>query len=435
MAKALNAQAAAAYAVAQIIKNGRSLSQTLPEAIGRLQHPKDQALTQELCYGSLRWWPRLTLIISQLLQKPLKPKDQDIHALLIIGLYQLEYMRIPAHAAVSETVTATNVLGKQWAKGLVNGILRTFQREQESLAAEVAKDAEASSAHPRWLLERLKTAWPEQWRTITEANNDRPPMSLRVNQRATNRDRYLQSLAETELAAHPAPHATEGITLEQAVAVERLPGFEQGMVSVQDTAAQLAPGLMALQPGHRVLDACAAPGGKTCHLLESCPDIDLHALDQDPERLTRVEENLARLSLNASLITADASEPEQWWDGKPFDRILLDAPCSATGVIRRHPDIKLLRQADDIDKLVQQQQKLLHALWPLLRPGGILVYATCSILPQENSQQVMNFLEQQQDASEIRIDEDWGHYQTAGRQILPGEDEMDGFYYACLAKT
>ncbi|MCK5639456.1 MAG: 16S rRNA (cytosine(967)-C(5))-methyltransferase RsmB, partial [Gammaproteobacteria bacterium] len=359
MAKALNAQAAAAYAVAQIIKNGRSLSQTLPEAIGRLQHPKDQALTQELCYGSLRWWPRLTLIISQLLQKPLKPKDQDIHALLIIGLYQLEYMRIPAHAAVSETVTATNALGKQWAKGLVNGILRTFQREQESLAAEVAKDEEASCAHPRWLLERLKTAWPEQWRTIMEANNNRPPMSLRVNQCATNRDSYLQSLANTELAAHPAPYATEGITLEQAVAVERLPGFEQGMVSVQDTAAQLAPGLMALQPGHRILDACAAPGGKTCHLLESCPDIDLYALDQDPERLTRVEENLARLSLNATLITADAGEPGQWWDGKPFDRILLDAPCSATGVIRRHPDIKLLRQTDDIDKLVQQQQKLL----------------------------------------------------------------------------
>ena len=435
MAKAKGGQNPRAIAVSvltRVLQEGQSLSTLLPHSFQSLP-PERRALAQELCYGTLRWTPRLQAMLGLLLDKPLKSKDSDVQSLLLLGLYQLAYMDIPAHAAVSETVAVTALLKKGWAKGLVNAVLRRFQRERQALETALEQDPVAASAHPAWLLQLLQTAWPGQWRAITEANNQRPPMTLRVNRSRTSRDEYRQALQAEGFAAVASPHAPDALTLERPVNVEQLPGFARGEVSVQDSAAQLAASLIAPQPGMRILDACAAPGGKTGHLLEICSDIELIALDVEEKRLARVEENLRRLGSRATLIAADASSSD-WWDGLPFDRILLDAPCSASGVIRRHPDIKLLRQAEDIPRLVALQGAILEALWPMLKPGGILVYATCSVLPQENAGQLANFLGNHDDAIERPIEAGWGRAAEVGRQILPDQDRMDGFYYACIEK-
>jgi 16S rRNA (cytosine967-C5)-methyltransferase len=424
----------AALVVDQVVREGRSLTTALPPTLPRLA-PRDRGLAQELCYGTLRWHPRLEFVLKRLLQKPLKARDQDLHALLLVGLYQLAYLAVPPHVAVSETVSAAELMGKGWAKGLVNGILRRFQREAAQLGAEADGDVAARFAHPRWLLEMLQRAWPDAWEPIAEANNARAPLTLRVNAVRLSREDYLGRLHTAGISAHPAPHVSAAVIVEHAVPVEQLPGFGEGLVSVQDAAAQLAAELLDPQPGEHVLDACAAPGGKTSHLLERAPDLALDALDRDAARLVRVRENLSRLGLNARVIAADAGETEPWWDGRPYDRILLDAPCSATGVIRRHPDIKSLRKAADIPGLVTEQARLLNALWPLLKPGGMLLYATCSILPEENAGQIRRFIAAHADAVERPIAAEWGRPMEAGRQILPGENDMDGFYYACIAKA
>ena len=423
----------AARITAEVLREHRSLSTLLPARLGKLA-AQERGLAQELCFGVQRWAPRLQAIAGQLLDRSLKAKDSDIHALILIGLYQQLYLSIPRHAAVAETVAATRALRKDWARGLVNGVLRNFLRREEELLASVDEQATALHAHPLWLLERLQTAWPGQWAAVVTGNNQRPPMTLRSNRQHQDRDSYLNLLQEAGITASALSHSPDAITLDKPCGVERLPRFTEGAVSVQDEAAQLAAGLMQLEAGMRVLDACAAPGGKTCHMLERQPKLEMLALDSDPDRLKRVEENLARLRLKARCQAGDAAQPDAWWDGQPFDRILLDAPCSATGVIRRHPDIKQLRRAGDIEPLVHQQALILRALWPLLAPGGMLLYATCSILPEENSRQVSAFLEQQPNAREHPVAASWGHAQTAGRQILPGEDGMDGFYYACLFK-
>lgn len=434
----MNARTAAAAVLAQIMNQGSSLSAALPPALAKLRAPAERALAQELCFGAVRWYPRLVVVLDSLLDKPLKTRDADVRCLLLLGLYQLIHMRIPDHAAVTETVAAAKALGKPWASGLVNAILRGFLRDREGLLAEVDRDETAATAHPTWLLEEIKAAWPDDWRAIIAANNQRPPMTLRVNARQKEqqvlREDYLTRLAQAGMTASPASRTMHGVILDQPVDVEHLPGFGTGEVSVQDAAAQLAAMLLDVRPGQHVLDACAAPGGKTAHLLELQPDIDLTALDSDAGRLRRVEENLRRLHLHARVIQGDAALPDAWWDGAPFDRILLDAPCSATGVIRRHPDIKLLRRPEDISALAQTQTRLLEALWPLLKPGGMLLYATCSILPQENEQQMTRFLAGHADAAEQVIGAAWGRPVSAGRQILPGEDNMDGFFYACVQK-
>ncbi len=427
-----NPRAVAVSVLSRVLQDGQSLSSLLPHSFHSLP-PERRALAQELCYGTLRWAPRLQALLGHLMDKPLKSKDSDIQSLLLLGLYQLAYMDVPPHAAVSETVAVTGLLKKGWAKGLVNAVLRRFQREQTALEQKIESDPVAVSAHPSWLLQLLQQAWPDQWQAIVQANNQRPPMVLRVNRHQTNRDNYLLELKAEGLDATASLHAPEALILERAVNVELLPGFAQGRVSIQDSAAQLAAHLVAPQPGMRVLDACAAPGGKTGHLLEICQDIEIIALDIEEKRLQRVEENLQRLGLGAVLIAADAAHAE-WWDGKPFDRILLDAPCSATGVIRRHPDIKLLRHPEDIPRLVSLQAAILENLWPMLAPGGMLVYATCSILPQENAGQLANFLANHDDAREHTIRADWGHAAEVGRQILPAQDGMDGFFYACIEK-
>jgi 16S rRNA (cytosine967-C5)-methyltransferase len=387
-----------------------------------------------LCYGVLRYYPRLAYLAAQLLNKPLKRKDLDVQQLILIGLYQLAYLKVPAHAAVAETVAATRLLGKDWATGLVNALLRGFQRGAAPLLAQADTDPVARYAHPAWWLTQLQSDWPAHWQDILAANNQRPPMTLRVNARHGSRDDYAARLQAAGIIAQPVAQAPQALTLENPVDVAQLPGFGEGAVSVQDAAPQLAAPLLELAPGQRVLDACAAPGGKTAHLLETEPSLHVLALDKDAQRLARVQDTLARLQLAADLCHGDAANPPDWWDGKAFDRILLDAPCSGSGVIRRHPDIKLLRTAQDILTLAQQQRCLLDALWPLLARGGILLYATCSVLMAENQHNLARFLADHTNAREQPIGADWGQAQTPGRQILPGENGMDGFYYARLMK-
>ncbi|MDR0210392.1 MAG: 16S rRNA (cytosine(967)-C(5))-methyltransferase RsmB [Pseudomonas putida] len=430
----MNPRLAAARALAAVLSGKASLNSSLPAQLDKVEE-RDRGLVQDLAFGTARWQPRLDLLAAQLLQKPFKAADADVQALLLVGLYQLFYTRIPAHAAIGETVGCADKLKKPWAKGLLNAVLRRAQREGEALLADMERDPVVRTAHPRWLQKALKAFWPAQWEAICAANNAHPPMILRVNRRHHSRDAYLALLAEAGISASPCQYSRDGILLAEACDVRGLPGFAEGWVSVQDEAAQLAADLMELAPGQRVLDACCAPGGKTCHLLEAEAGLgEVVAIDLEAKRLARVRENLDRLKLDAQLIACDARDTASWWDGKPFQRILLDAPCSATGVIRRHPDIKLTRQADDIPALAALQGELLDALWPTLEVGGMLVYATCSSLPTENTDVIDAFLARTPGARELDLALDAGLRQPHGRQLLAQEGGHDGFYYAKLIK-
>ena len=430
----MNPRLAAARALAAVLSGKASLNSSLPAQLDKVDE-RDRGLTQDLAFGTARWQPRLDLLAAQLLQKPFKAADADVQALLLVGLYQLFYTRIPAHAAIGETVGCADKLKKPWAKGLLNAVLRRAQREGEELLAGMERDPVVRTAHPRWLQKALKAFWPEQWEAICAANNAHPPMILRVNRRHHSRDAYLALLAEAGIGASACQYSRDGIVLAEACDVRGLPGFAEGWVSVQDEAAQLSADLLELAPGQRVLDACCAPGGKTCHLLEAEAGLaHMVAIDLEAKRLTRVRENLDRLQLDAELIACDARDTASWWDGKPFQRILLDAPCSATGVIRRHPDIKLARQADDIPALATLQGELLDALWPTLEVGGMLLYATCSSLPTENTEVIKAFLARTPGARELDLATETGLRQPHGRQLLAQEGGHDGFYYAKLIK-
>jgi 16S rRNA (cytosine967-C5)-methyltransferase len=430
-AKLKTPRAVAARILAQVISEGRSLSRAMESVPPTLSD--DRGLIQEMCYGVMREYHRLSVMVAGLLKKPLKEKDSDVQALLLLGLYQLLHMRVPDHAAVSETVAATVALKKPWARGMVNGVLRNFQRQQESLIAQADATEPGRWSHPQWLIDALREAWPEDWQALLQANNQRPPMCLRLNVAKTNADDYLQLLEKQDVDASRSEFTATAIRLQQPQDVTLLPGFAEGWLSVQDEAAQQAASLMMLKPGQRVLDVCAAPGGKTAHMLELA-EVDMVAVDIDAGRLQRVEENLQRLNKTAQCVVGDARTPNEWWDGREFDGILLDAPCSATGVIRRHPDIKLLRRETDITTLVELQAQILDAIWPLLKPGGMLLYATCSVLPQENAEQVAAFVQRQTDAQLKEIKGQWGMSAAVGRQVLTGSSGMDGFYYACLEK-
>ncbi|MRI33378.1 16S rRNA (cytosine(967)-C(5))-methyltransferase [Endozoicomonas sp. OPT23] len=430
MAKQSSVRLAAAKVVSRVVA-GDSLNQALPvyqDTLGK----KDQPLLAELCYGTLRYYFRLDAWLGKLMDKPLKTKEKDIHSLMLVGLYQLFYTRIPAHAAIGETVQVTRTLGKAWARGLVNGVLRNAQRQEQELKEFTETDDISLTAHPQWLLGKIKKAWPDYWQNIAAANNSSPPMTIRVNEQHVSRNRYLKKLLEAGISANPSVIAPQGITLTKAQAVDNLPGFFDGVSSVQDESAQLSGNLLKVKAGDRVLDACCAPGGKTCQLLEINPEIELQALDVDEKRLTRVQENLERIGLRAKLMAGDGCEPDVWWDGEQYDHILLDAPCSATGVIRRHPDIKLLRKPEDIDALAELQGRILETMWSLLKPGGTLLYATCSIMPAENSKQIERFLAKEECAELQAFEGDWGLDTGFGRQILPGSG--DGFFYALLRK-
>jgi 16S rRNA (cytosine967-C5)-methyltransferase len=432
----MNLRTIAARVVFQVVFRGNSLSDSLPEALATIPEPRDQALVQAICYGVCRHYFFLEALTHTLLEKGLNERDQDVFALLLVGLYQLKDMRIPAYAAVAETVSAVNDLQKTWAKGLVNAVLRNYQRRADELHRQLAADPLVDFEHPAWMIGKIKKAWPTHWETILDANNEHPPFALRVNQQRQSREEYLNFLAASDIEAMAIPETSCGILLQEPMDVEALPGFAAGDVSVQDGAAQLAAELLELSPGQRVLDACAAPGGKTAHILEQQPDLgELVAIDKDKNRLCSVTENLQRLHLTATCLPGDAAEPDTWWDKKLFDRILLDAPCSASGVIRRHPDIKLLRRPEDIQSMAALQWRLLTALWQLLKIDGILVYSTCSIFPEENVKILNRFFAEHPEAQEHKIEAQWGEACEIGRQIFPGMHSMDGFYYARLRKS
>lgn len=423
-----NLRALAASIVHQVKSQESSLSTLLPRASQSLS-PKDKGLLQEMVFGTCRWYFLLEKQYQPLLHKPFGKRLLVAEALLAVGAYQLFFMRVAQHAALNETVAATEDLKLKSVKGVINAILRQLSKR------EIEIDAQAHRmSHPNWMIEKLSHNWPDLANEVFAQNNEHPPMTLRVNQSKTSREAYLERLNEAGISAKACQWAPQGILLEQAQNVANLPGFSEGLCSVQDEAAQLCVDLLDLEPGMRVLDACAAPGGKTCAMLEKQPDLAMTALDNEANRAKKIQENLQRLEQNASMVVANAEEIEDWWDGEVFDRILLDAPCSATGVIRRHPDIKLLRREGDIPKLADLQLKILSEVWKTLKSGGKLLYATCSVFPQENSRIVERFITQEASATLITIDADWGINTGFGHQLFPKAHGHDGFFYACLKK-
>jgi len=428
----MSVRAAAAQVLAQILQNKGSLSSLLP-AIQLKIPEQDRPLLQELCFGTCRFYPQLSAYVECLVDKPLRAKDSDIQALLLLGLYQLLHTRIPDHAALGETVEVTRFFKKPWATNLVNGVLRKFQREKPRLDKLLAQNYAFQTNHPAWMEGVLRKNWPDHTDHIITANNEHPPFTLRINTRKISRSDYVALLQDLEINTTINEFSPYGITLEKACDPRKLPLFAEGLVSVQDEAAQLSADLLQLTPGLRVLDACCAPGGKTGHMLEVEPSLRVTALDAEERRLVRMRENLSRLNVEAKIICGDATKTD-WWDGEQFDRILLDAPCSATGIIRRHPDIKVLRTPEEIDKLNELQGRLIKNLWSLLKPGGILVYATCSVMPKENTRIIEAFIDRHSQATVEMLDVDWGIEQVFGRQLLPSTAGHDGFYYAVLRK-
>ena len=445
------ARLAAVFLLGSVLDRGLNLSETGTEDMPA--DSRDRAFARHLAYGVLRWLGALDWLAGRLLQRPLKERDRDIHRLVLIGLFQLWQDETAAHAAIHEAAESARHLGKPWAVALINAVLRRFQRERDPLLAELAA-SEERLAHPAWLIDRLRVDWPSDWEAITEANNRPAPLWLRLAPHA-DRAELEGRLRDAGFSVEAHPDAPAALAIRPAVATESIPGFAEGLLSVQDPAAQLAAPLLQLEPGLRVLDACCAPGGKTCHILELEPGLELTALDRSAERLERVRENLGRLGLASRpglrLLAADAAEPDDWPEdlsddgpgGGTFQRILLDAPCSATGVIRRHPEIKWLRTPQQVAEAVRLQARLLERLWPRLEPGGILLYATCSVLRDENDRQIEQFVAQRTDAECAVLNVEWGREPGRelgrepgyGRQVLPGERGMDGFFYARLRKA
>lgn len=426
-----NLRATAATLCYQVVDQGKSLSDVLPKAQLLFSNPADKALLQEMCFGLMRQLPQLDFVCQQLMSKPLVKQLRPLQFLIYLGIYQLKFLRIPDHAAVGETVEAARYLKGQSMTKLINGVLRSVQRQPELFEFADAP-LSVQTNHPSWLVQTLQQAYPEQWLDIIAANQQKAPLWLRVNTTRCSIETFTDELQAQEIGfSQPIPAMPQAVLLHKACDVTLLPGYLAGFFAVQDLAAQYAAVFLAPEDGDRVLDACCAPGGKTGHLLELAPNAKVLALDKEPGRLVRVRENLARLGHEAVVKAADAAEPGQWWDGQPFDRILLDVPCSATGVIRRHPDIRWLRKKPDIAALAALQQQILAAVWPTLKPGGVLLYATCSVLPEENQLQVQRFLDAQSDAQALPL----SHAHTASEwQLFPGQFQADGFFYAKLQK-
>jgi 16S rRNA (cytosine967-C5)-methyltransferase len=427
-------QQQAALAVRRVL-DGQSLAAAL-QASGADDAGPARALVHELAYGTLRHYGTLDALIRRLSDKPIP--DRSLAALVAVALYQLEHAKAPPFAVVDQAVAAAAEIARPAAKGLVNALLRRFLREREALLESARSEPVGRWSHPRWWISRVRSDWPQHWESILDAGNQRPPLALRVNVRRTSRERLLDRFAQHRIDAHA--EGTRGIVVDVPRPVTELPGFESGEFSVQDLGAQLAAPLLRVENGHRVLDACAAPGGKTSHLLESA-DIDLTALDADASRLARVRDNIARLGLEGPQVRiaqADAAQPSGWWDGTPFDRILVDVPCSASGVVRRHPDSKWLRRPTDMTGFGMQQRALLEGLWPTLARGGRLLYATCSVFREENETRIAEFSARTPDAlrETISLADDIAH---SGGQLLPSPEvaghNHDGFFYALLRKA
>jgi len=426
-------RAEAARALARVVYEGVSLRRVLVDANPRVADPRDRALLAASLFEASRWWLRHDAAIASLMDKPLPPKAREARALLVLAAVQIDVLGVADYAVVAPSVEAMRVLGLAQYAGLANALLRRYAREREAIGARLDQDAVTRSAHPRWLIDALARDWPDRAAEILAANNREAALTLRVNRRRGTREDLLARLAADGVAAAAHADLADAIVLERSSDVTRLPGYAEGAFSVQDGAAQRVADLLDAGDGQRVLDACAAPGGKSAHLLERA-DVELVALDNDPARLPRIGENLARLGLGASVVAGDALAPANWWDGRPFQRILIDAPCSASGIVRRQPDIKLHRRAADIAPLVRTQQAILAALWPLLAPGGRLLYATCSVLRPENEGVLAAFLADHDDARALPLPGHCGHAAGVGRQNLPGEGGMDGFYYGLLEK-
>jgi len=418
----------AAKTLDAVIHRGRSLKGELANSLAQLPDSRDRALLEAICFSALRQRARYEAALQMWLQRPLGDKDGDLRSLLLVGFAQIDAMGLPAHAALSATVEATRVLGRPHQAGMVNAVLRRAQREG-------FPEVDPSASWPAWLRKKILLEWGDRAAAIFEASAHAAPLWLRVNRHKVERDSYAQRLQAAGIDASTAPALPDALRIDSPVAVSMLPGFAEGEASVQDGSAQQVADALAPATGARVLDACAAPGGKTAHLLERDPTLRLLALDVDQRRLNRVRETLARIGAQAEFKAADAADLQSWWDGEPFDAVLLDAPCSATGIVRRQPDVLLHRRPEDLASLVALQSKLLQALWQVVKPGGFLLYATCSILKQENELQVADFLARNADAQAMPLGEDYGHSAGAGRQRLPGEDGMDGFFYARLQKT
>ncbi|WP_392552284.1 16S rRNA (cytosine(967)-C(5))-methyltransferase RsmB [Orbus wheelerorum] len=417
-----NLRAFCAQIIFDVLEKGNSLSPLLAHYSNKV-NDKDRALMQEISFGVMRVLPELEFYAQKLMDKIFTGKNRSIHYLILVGLYQLIYTRIPPHAAASETVNGVISLKKPSLKGVVNGVLRSFLRQQDELKNQFILHGN-TSLHPSWFLKRIQLAYSENWPEIINANNQRPPMWLRVNSQHYNAMQYQQLLNDCDIESTNDEQVKSALRLLSPLPVNKLPQFELGAATVQDLSAQHAAYLLAPQNGETILDLCAAPGGKTTHILELAPQAKVLAVDIDSERVKRIKQNLERLKLQAEVKVGDGLTPEKWCDGQKFDRILLDAPCSATGVIRRHPDIKWLRRDSDIAELAKLQYQILTNIWPYLKPNGILVYATCSILPDENSQQILRFLAEHHDAKQVE----------PVQQYLPTEHGGDGFFYAKLQK-
>ena len=426
-------RALAAKGLADIALRGASLREVMERSAPKLADPRDRALLMALLSEGARWWLRFDAAIDGLLENSLRHKDPAVHALLVLGLVQLEILELQDYAAVAATVEAVRALKRPQLAGLVNAVLRRWQRERESLLARLDGKPQTRHAHPQWLANALQCDWPEQAEGVMLADNREPPLMLRVNRQRSERSALIDRMRAAGYEAAPHPWLTDALVLPHSADVTRMPGFEDGHFAVQDGAAQVAVDLADLHDGLRVLDACAAPGGKACHLIERA-DIDLTALEFEPARAERIRQNLMRLRLNAKVLIGDAGTPKAWWKGQPFDRILIDAPCSATGVLRRRPDVRLHRRESDIAAMQAQQHRILAALWPLLAPGGRLVYITCSVLRAENEAIVGKLLAAQADAQAVTFTLPTGQSAAIGWQILPGDGDLDGMYYAALRK-
>ncbi|MGO3344571.1 MAG: 16S rRNA (cytosine(967)-C(5))-methyltransferase RsmB [Marinomonas sp.] len=435
----------------QVISNVLLQQGSLSTQLARYQHDvasEHIPLLKELCFGVCRQYPLLNSIALHLLNHPFEEKDIDLYAALLLGLYQLGYMNTPDHAAVNETVEACRLLKKDWATKLINAVLRRYQREADEIIEELESMPSVEFNQPKWLIKRFKKHWPEQFEQIIEASNAHPPMCIRVNESQVSRETYQSLMTEKGIDSQNGEFSPSALYLRSAVRVNELPEFEEGFSSVQDESAQLAAHILAPSIGEHVLDACAAPGGKTGHLLEFAAaqqgaeeTLDLTAVELEEWRLEKIEANLERIGLMANLQCADAGDLDAWWDGQQFDKILLDVPCTATGVIRRNPDIKINRKPADIDELALIQKEILEKVWMTLKPGGYLLYATCSLMPEENEQQIAGFLASHKDAHESAINTlnpslntEFGIAVSHGRQLFPTHKGNDGFYYCLLQK-
>jgi 16S rRNA (cytosine967-C5)-methyltransferase len=426
---------AAVHWLVQVVGRGLSVNRILAEPNSLT--PQQSALAKQLLFGSLRFYHQLQTILNNLLEKPIKAKDIDLSMVLIVGLYQMRYLSTPDHAAISEAVELAKKLQKPWAKGLINAVLRNFQRNQQSLASSLQKSLQYQHSHPGWMIKKINQDWPEDSQQILSQNNLQAPMSIRVNTLYYQRDEYLNILKQACINAQQHPVAPDGIVLDKAVDVMQLPGFNEGKVTVQDCAAQLAVELLDLKPNQRTLDACAAPGGKTTHILQREPSVELIAVELSPSRAEKIIQTLQRMQQSCKVITASVLDTKAWWNGQLFDRILLDVPCTAVGVIRRNPDIKVHRKVTDVATTVALQYEILEHCWTLLKPGGRLVYATCSIFKDENQLQIQRFMQNnacEQVLMPAAIAEHLNSKAEVGYQIFPGENQMDGFYLCGLQK-